>query len=110
MCKKQDDHEKILECLKNPREYPSLGRHEDLIRVDKICETEVAWYNKEVITSLDMYCTKTDIFSGTIYKLHKDYTIVENKRIFNDVKVLVIPAGTKIKAPVNDFENPVFFC
>lgn len=75
------DFETILEGLRNPQRYLSLGRHEDL--VDIVAVEEVELQEQEVVeTRHDIYIplrlmegAESEILPGTRYLLGKEYQI-----------------------------------
>lgn len=103
----ENDLETIYKCVKFPPVYPSLGRHEDLIRIDNTEIVEIKSELRKIQLKLDMYCQNNE-FGGTYYNIHKDYIIDKNRRIFNDKRVLVLSAGQKIISNPDTYGNPVF--
>ena len=93
----------ILNGLKNPLIYPVLGRHEDILRIDKIDVVELE-DTKEIELNNDAYIP-IDILNkswnrgntaGTIYNLNKVFAINEktNIRYWKEkVKVKYIRSG-----------------
>ena len=93
----------ILDKLKKPSIYPSLGRHEDILRIDKIDVVELE-DTKEIELNNDAYIP-IDILNksrnrgntaGTIYNLNKVFSINEktNMRYWKEkVKVKYIKSG-----------------
>ena len=93
----------ILNGLKKPLIYPALGRHEDILRIDKIDTVELE-DTKEIELNNDAYIP-IDILSksknrgntaGTIYNLNKMFAINEktNIRYWKEkVKVKYIKSG-----------------
>jgi len=81
-----EDFEPILYGLKNPRVYPSLGRHEDLLDITSIdvvnMETreEVELRNDMFVPVSVLKGTENDSLPGTIYLLHKEFEYDSNKR------------------------------
>ena len=86
-----DDEEKLYEIannLENPAEYLSLGRREDLVRIDevKIVELEERELEEDICLSYDAYIptkflekNKESIskLDGTVFKITKDYKLKE---------------------------------
>lgn len=67
----------ILKGLKNPSIYPSLGRHEDILRIDKIDiieleETDTVKIINDSYIPLK-YFSKEDNITGTVYLLNKEF-------------------------------------
>lgn len=93
----------ILDKLKKPSIYPALGRHEDILRIDKIDIVELE-DTKEIELNNDAYIP-IDILNksrnrgntaGTIYNLNKVFSINEktNMRCWKEkVKVKYIKSG-----------------
>ena len=93
----------ILNGLKKPLIYPALGRHEDILRIDKIDTVELE-DTKEIELNNDAYIP-IDILNksknrgnttGTIYNLNKVFAINEktNIRYWKEkVKVKYIKSG-----------------
>ena len=97
----------ILNGLKKPLIYPALGRHEDILRIDKIDTVELE-DTKEIELNNDAYIP-IDILSksknrgntaGTIYNLNKVFAINEktNIRYWKEkVKVKYIKSGEEFR-------------
>lgn len=97
----------ILNRLKYPLIYPALGRHEDILRIDKIDSVELE-DTKEIELNNDAYIPM-DILNksrnrgntaGTIYNLNKVFAINEktNIRYWKEkVKVKYIRSGEEFR-------------
>lgn len=97
----------ILDKLKKPSIYPALGRHEDILRIDKIDIVELE-DTKEIELNNDAYIP-IDILNksrnrgntaGTIYNLNKVFSINEktNMRYWKEkVKVKYIKSGEEFR-------------
>lgn len=97
----------ILDKLKKPSIYPTLGRHEDILRIDKIDVVELE-DTKEIELNNDAYIP-IDILNksrnrgntaGTIYNLNKVFSINEktNMRYWKErVKVKYIKSGEEFR-------------
>lgn len=78
----------IYENLKNPREYLSLGRREDIVRIDevKIVDVEEEKIKKaeslqyDAYIPIDMFGKRRFKTEATIYNLNKKYDKVEIKK------------------------------
>lgn len=95
--------EKVLNLiLDNIYNLKSIGRSEDFIEVTDCQIVELienadyevksfysAYINKKNIEGILTFDNKK-IEHGTVYYLNKDYKIIDNKRIFNKIKVLYI--------------------
>ena len=86
-----EDFESVLSGLKNPRVYPSLGRHEDLLDITSVDVVKVET-QEEVELERDMFVpvrllkgTDNEKLSGTIYLLHKEFEYdAKNRRRWKD--------------------------
>lgn len=97
----------ILSGLKNPLIYPALGRHEDILRIDKIDIVELE-DTKKIELNNDAYIP-IDILNksmskgntvGTVYNLNKVFSINEktNMRYWKEkVKVKYIKSGEEFR-------------
>jgi CRISPR-associated protein Cas5t len=129
------DH--IYSSLKTPREYPSLGRREDLAIINevKIVELEEKELERDIIlpennvayVPLSMYedesiiigGTNNSINSGTKYKINKNYELInhgskKNPKIFRKWNKVDVLYSSRIIAPewesvlVDEDNNIVF--
>lgn len=99
----------ITEKLKKPDIYLSLGRHEDILRIDKVELAEIE-NTDEITMQYDAYIPtsildKTDKITGTIYNLNKVFAINEktNIRYWKEkIKVKYVKKGQKLY-----FDEPV---
>jgi len=77
----EDDFETVLQGLLNPQVFPSLGRHEDLLRIDKVIPVDLTLVEKwETILKHDIFVPEkiaggNDIGTGTVYRLGKVFEI-----------------------------------
>ena len=108
MPESQKEVEVIYRKILNPRTFPSLGRHGDLIRIDDVRIVDILPAQE---TTLDMcaYAPATAETPGTVYTVHKDYTISKRKRRFNDVRVKYLDRGIKVITDCDNLNNPCFF-
>lgn len=100
-------YKEILQKLKQPLNYLSLGRHEDLIQINEVVEVTLSEERLEEDTTLkyDLYVPTNLIRKdfkqlGTVYRLNKDYTRVKvskDKEIrqWNTVEVFHIPSSKR---------------
>lgn len=96
-------HDIILEKLKKPDIYPSLGRHEDILRIDKVDIVELD-DTDETSMKYDAYIpisilNKGDRVTGTVYNLNKVFGINEktNIRYWKEkVKVKYVKKGQEL--------------
>jgi len=102
----EEDLSEIFDNLSHPPVYPSLGRNEDLIRIDKVEIVDIC-DKDSVKLDLDMYSQDKSDGCGTAYKLHKDYKIVNKRRVFNDKIVSLLPRGSEAELNVDELGNPV---
>lgn len=96
--KDQSEVQTIYEALKYPREYPSIGRREDLALFESVKVVDVkpqlledGDYNVKYASYIPMSIIDKDIINladsndtpfqrGTIYDLNKDYQLVQTRR------------------------------
>lgn len=91
----------ILNDLKNPSIYPSLGRHEDILRIDKIDiveleDTTEIVLNNDAYIPLNILEKSENTIAGTVYNLNKVFAINEktNLRYWKEkVKVKYVKSG-----------------
>lgn len=81
----EDDLDKIFKALKYPDKYLSLGRHEDILRVEDvqivtIREEDLDEYNIKNDYSMYIPLGKVTEEAGTVYKVNKTYEVVEVKQ------------------------------
>lgn len=105
--KQEEDLNAIYKNVTFPQIYPSLGKHEDIIRIDNTEIVEIIAEEKEIQLDLDMYCQDVK-HNGTYYNIHKDYEIIKNRRVFNDKRVIVLSAGQKVVSECDTYGKPVF--
>ena len=121
MPKDKEDLETIFNGLKYPEDYISLGRREDIVRVDDVSiinleemDTDYeeyysrysAYLPTDYISEMDL--TLKDV-TGTIYKLPKVFEITKKGRRWKEiVSAMYLPADKTIADSVAENEN-VFF-
>lgn len=98
----------IFEALSHPSVYLSLGRYEDLMRIDSVKIVDISDGKKKTLLDLHAYVQDSN-FSGTKFKLHKNYVIQNDRRIFTDKIVTLVSAGVEIEAFTDADGYPVFF-
>lgn len=125
----------IKEAFLHPREYPSLGRREDLALIEEVkvvdifeekLEEEInisndysAYIPLELLEKKDVVIKKEIGTAGTRYKLTKDYTIVErgtkrNPKLFRKWNKIDVIYGSKIQVleeslvKIDEDQNIVF--
>lgn len=89
----------ILSGLKNPLIYPSLGRHEDILRIDKVDIVELE-NTDEITLKNDAYIPLSILekieldIAGTIYNLNKVFSKKNNIRYWEEkIKVKYVKSG-----------------
>ena len=97
----------IYKMLKYPRRFPNLGRHEDLLRIDKVEVVDILPPEK-ITLDLSAYAPVFPGISGTVYALHKKYTVNRDRRIFEDVKTVYLDAGQEVTTEIDSCGNPEF--
>ncbi len=100
----EQENLEIMHGLLYPRRFLSLGRHEDVVRVDNVQEVEVldAKADDVVTVPFDSYVPRESVYnseneSGTVFRLHKDYEIIRDRRIFNDIQSYLISDGAECR-------------
>lgn len=80
----EEDLPVIYEALMNPAVYPSLGRHEDVLRIDEVAMTELSEFATTVL-AYDAYVPLEYIRprsdgsrTGSLYRINKQFTIDAN--------------------------------
>lgn len=104
----QEEVDVIYRKILNPRTFPNLGRHEDLIRIDDVQVVDIL-PAQEMTLDMCIYAPATAETPGTVYAVHKDYTISKGKRRFNDIRVKYLDRGTKVITDCDNLNNPCFF-
>ena len=124
----EDNLQKIYDGIKNPQEYLSLGRREDLLRIDevKIVEVEETDLNKSIYLDNDAFIPMEIIKqmqeefginqTGTVYNIGKVYDVDPKSDIRKwreRIDVMHMSKGTEISfgtsVLLDEDENPVFF-
>ncbi|MDD6488291.1 MAG: CRISPR-associated protein Cas5 [Clostridia bacterium] len=116
-----EDFEVILNGLKNPDEYISLGRREDIARVDEVEVVELDRIDDDQNISTNDYSAyvPTDYISGyerysdqnvgTVYKLTKRFGIVKGMRQWKEIiPARCLPPGKTVLSSVAENENVYF--
>lgn len=126
----EEDFDLILNGLQNPMEYISLGRREDIARVDEVLvvdldriDNDASVYSRNSAYLPTDYIDKDDWSSeenvGTVYKLTKRFEIVKGTRKWIEIiSAKYLPPNKTILSSVAENENvyydlvkklPVFF-
>jgi CRISPR-associated protein Cas5t len=112
--KDESENEEILHGILYPKTFLSLGRYEDLLRIDnaKIVQIEKD-YTENIWLDMDCYVPFNFYMSGTVYNIHKKYTISCGKRVFENVPTCVFGGNTYLTdmhiIDLDELGNPVFF-
>ena len=123
-----EDFETVLYGLKHPARYPSLGRYEDLLDMEKI-EAVNLKKSRSAITRMDIYIPipeKTEenewnvveetggweLYGGTIYTLNKEYEITGKgrrrwKKDGGKVRACYCPSGSLLEHVLTDDFNDI---
>lgn len=105
----QNEIDFIYQSLMTPPVFPSLGKNEHLLRIDEVCVTEISDF-KETKLSYDTYAPvdSVDNILGSVFSLHKDYVVKNNRRVFNDVKAFLLGKGMSVETYIDTEGYPVF--
>ncbi len=104
----------ILNGLKNPKNYISLGRYEDFVRVDEVKEVELREVEGKTVSNKQSmyipvkYITGRNNAIGTIYNLTKVFNIDKKTNIrtwTETVKVMYAKRNSKIKPEKTFFDD-----
>ncbi len=134
MPENEDDFETILHGLKFPEDYISLGRREDIARIDDISVVNLEEIDTDdndyegIISKYSAYLPvdyiserdfEKDSIAGTVYNLPKVFEITKTGRKWKEiVQAIYLPADKSIVDSVAENENvfldseeqlPVFF-
>lgn len=102
-----DEFDLIYESLKNPKYYLSLGRHEDLLDIQKVEIVDLKYTEKDIDMRCEQYVPLKyidsefwgDIVNATQYNLPKKYMIKKNgKRVWQEK--VAVKFITKSSLPV----------
>ena len=104
----QSEVEEIVAALKYPKRFPSLGRYEDLIRIDDIRAVDISGSESEAFLDMPAYVPWHSGMQGTVYRIHKTYTVDrKRRRRFENVSVIVVDPET-VTAKTDEDGCPVF--
>lgn len=111
--KDENMYESVLNGLKNPKIYPSLGRAEDLLIVKEISEEKLIVGDKQVVKNkFNIYIPNQEQINedGTVFRLNKKYILVKNRRKWEEtINVLYINEGQVIEHNAFDLTGcPVY--
>lgn len=84
----EEDYERILNGLENPKVFPALGRHDDLLNIHSFEVVELARTDEEISLEYNAYVPLRELdrivdsaidvcqqVKGTVYKIYKTYKI-----------------------------------
>lgn len=95
---KDEDFGTVLQGLKYPSRFLSLGRHEDIANIESVEEIELTDDTTFVFADMDLYIGSDCISQNagkTSYIVHKQYVIENGKRQWIDeYKVSILPKGS----------------
>lgn len=109
----EDEIMDIKQALLYPKNYPSLGEWGNLCRIDEVKILDLTEYQEEKpgCLRLDSYIPvrKAGNNSGTVFRLHRNYSIINDRRVFNDENCFMLCSGQEVKTKYYDGEHPVVF-
>ena len=79
-----------------------------MIRIDDVQIVDVL-PAQEMTLDMCAYAPATAETPGTVYTIHKDYVIDNEKRRFNDIRVKYLDRGMKVITDCDNLNNPCFF-
>lgn len=105
----ENDLSEIYEALSNPREFPSLGRREDIGSITdvKIVDLDIHFFEKETIIDYPGWIPTT-LKQGTSFNISKNYKLkqVRKNKVFREFeKIPVSISQGEVKVLPN---TPVF--
>ncbi|MCB7302500.1 CRISPR-associated protein Cas5 [Bariatricus massiliensis] len=88
----QNDVEEIYDCIMYPKQFLTLGRHSDIIRIDNVSITEffkkfVRW---DKMWSYVPISEMGPLQPGIAYTLNKNYIIKNGRRIFTKIRAMLV--------------------
>ncbi|MEG1805214.1 MAG: CRISPR-associated protein Cas5 [Clostridia bacterium] len=112
VCDDEKDTESVIDGLKNPKTYLSLGRHEDLLCIESVELVDVIQVN-EVKLAMDTY-VPMDIYKrsikseepdneGVILNLNKVFDRTSGYRVWEKKRVKYLTSGGHFSADSNEF-------
>ncbi len=122
------DFETIINGLKNPQRYPSLGRHEDLLDIESVELIELKHADEQECRR-DIYIPISNIvedakedfeismnkIDATVYILNKEFEVLKNggrrwKKDGGKIKSIYCPVGNEIEhVLVDDYGDVAIF-
>jgi len=112
---KEEDFDTIYQALLAPKKYPSLGRYEDLLDIEKVDVVNISQVD-EAEPEMDIYIPihyfeDAQVSLATVYTLTKEYEITKKglrrwKKDGGKIKVYYCPKGeTVYDIYVDDYEG-----
>ena len=109
----------LYERFNAPNQTLSLGRWEDLVRLDEVCFVEVGLTDEEFTTEYDLYIPRKleeeidllqlDGFVKTYFRLPRKYEIINGKRNWDYVSVIHVPMNQELDEGIQfDGQYPIF--
>lgn len=109
----KDDLPLIKKALLNPPFFPALGEWENICRIDEVSIIDLTEYDEEKTGKLvmDSYIPifKAEKYSGTVFRLNKNYSIINGRRVFNKIPCFILSPQHEVKTKYFDNESPVVF-
>ncbi|WP_460176644.1 type I-B CRISPR-associated protein Cas5b [Thermodesulfovibrio hydrogeniphilus] len=108
--------ENLEAALKNPSRYPSLGRQEDLVRIDQVSFVKI-FEREDKRNGIPIkypayipknYALENDLF-GVNYRLNYYYEIDQNLRRWKQVEVVYVESGKLYTKTYVDEEDDLVF-
>ncbi|GAB6549948.1 type I-B CRISPR-associated protein Cas5b [Bacillus cereus] len=97
----EDVLEKLFDALKYPRSFLSLGRREDIVRIDEVKWVETRKTDEDITTEYDMYLPVSsvdeedrELFKQAKYRLNTTYQIIDDQRVWDTESVWYVSKGT----------------
>lgn len=102
----ENDFKTVFNGLKHPANYLALGRYDDIVNIVSVEEVELEEIAEDpdgetlLFSEKNMYIPKESTYGmskskGTVYTLHKEYTIQDKRRVWKDsYEVTVLAKGS----------------
>lgn len=105
---KDDIIDKIYNNIISGKESFTLGRNEDLVRIDGISYVQESDITN-VITNHNAYVFEDDAEHGIYFRLNYNYKLKDDLRVFDKVNVRYVEKETQILKCKKDNENDLIF-
>lgn len=105
---KDDIIDKIYNNIISGKESFTLGRNEDLVRIDGISYVQESDITN-VITNHNAYVFEDDAERGIYFRLNYNYKLKDDLRVFDKVNVRYVEKETQILKCKKDNENDLIF-